>query len=102
MSPIATKSYCMSWIVACRRAPEANFCRLRGAWFQWFLDGAIVGRLSSPAKVCLRGSSRLWYYFGMRTLREALADARTKKIALGHFNISDSNQFRAIKEAARA
>ena len=38
----------------------------------------------------------------MQTLREALEDARSKHIALGHFNISDSNQFRAIKEAARA
>ncbi len=38
----------------------------------------------------------------MRTLREAIADARSKHIAIGHFNISDSNQFRAIKEAARA
>jgi fructose-bisphosphate aldolase class II len=37
----------------------------------------------------------------MQTLREALEDARGKRIALGHFNISDSNQFRAIKEAAR-
>jgi len=37
----------------------------------------------------------------MQTLREALEDARGKRIALGHFNISDSNQFRAIKIAAR-
>ena len=37
----------------------------------------------------------------MQTLREAIEDARGKRIAFGHFNISDSNQFRAIKEAAR-
>jgi fructose-bisphosphate aldolase class II len=38
----------------------------------------------------------------MQTLKEALIQARGKHIALGHFNISDSNMFRAIKEAARA
>lgn len=38
----------------------------------------------------------------MRTLREAIADARQKGIAIGHFNISDSNQFNAIVAAARA
>jgi fructose-bisphosphate aldolase class II len=38
----------------------------------------------------------------MQTLREALEDARGKRIALGHFNISDSYQFRAIKSAAKA
>ncbi|HEV3245281.1 MAG TPA: class II fructose-bisphosphate aldolase [Candidatus Paceibacterota bacterium] len=37
----------------------------------------------------------------MQTLREALEDARGRRIALGHFNISDSNQFRAVKEAAK-
>jgi fructose-bisphosphate aldolase class II len=36
----------------------------------------------------------------MQTLREALEDARGKHIALGHFNISDSYQFRAVKMAA--
>ena len=38
----------------------------------------------------------------MQTLREVLEDARGKRIAIGHFNISDSNQFRAIKLAAKA
>jgi fructose-bisphosphate aldolase class II len=38
----------------------------------------------------------------MQTLREALEDARGKRIALGHFNISDSYQFRAVKMAAKA
>lgn len=37
----------------------------------------------------------------MQTLRQALEDARGKHIALGHFNISDSNQFRAVKLAAK-
>lgn len=37
----------------------------------------------------------------MQTLREALEDARGKRVALGHFNISDSYMFRAIKNAAR-
>lgn len=36
----------------------------------------------------------------MRTLREALAWARDNKVALGHFNISDSTQFNAIVDAA--
>ena len=38
----------------------------------------------------------------MRTLREVLRDAQAKGIALGHFNISDSNQFNAVILAARA
>jgi fructose-bisphosphate aldolase class II len=38
----------------------------------------------------------------MQTLREALQEAKAQGIALGHFNISDSNQFRAVKEAAKA
>ena len=37
----------------------------------------------------------------MKTLREAIEDAREGNFALGHFNISDSNQFRAVKEAAK-
>jgi fructose-bisphosphate aldolase, class II len=37
----------------------------------------------------------------MQTLRESLEDARSKRIGLGHFNISDSYQFRAIKNAAK-
>lgn len=38
----------------------------------------------------------------MRTLKEAIHEAQEKRVAIGHFNISDSNMFRAIKEAARA
>lgn len=38
----------------------------------------------------------------MQTLREVLDDARNKRIAIGHFNISDSYQFRAVKLAAKA
>lgn len=38
----------------------------------------------------------------MKTLREVIEDARGKRIAIGHFNISDSYQFRAIKSAAKA
>lgn len=37
----------------------------------------------------------------MRTLREVINDARGRKIAVGHFNISDSTQLNAIAEAAR-
>lgn len=37
----------------------------------------------------------------MRTLREAIGDAKKAGIAIGHFNISDSNQLKAIAEAAR-
>ena len=40
--------------------------------------------------------------FHMQTLRRALEDARSKHIAIGHFNISDSYQFRAVKLAAKA
>jgi fructose-bisphosphate aldolase class II len=36
----------------------------------------------------------------MKTLREAVSEAREKGIALGHFNISDSNQIKAIALAA--
>jgi fructose-bisphosphate aldolase class II len=36
----------------------------------------------------------------MKTLREAVSDAREKGIAIGHFNISDSNQIKAIADAA--
>lgn len=36
----------------------------------------------------------------MRTLKEVLIDARENKIAIGHFNISDSTQFSAIVSAA--
>jgi fructose-bisphosphate aldolase class II len=35
------------------------------------------------------------------TLREIVADAQKKKIAIGHFNISDSNQLNGIAAAAR-
>lgn len=37
----------------------------------------------------------------MKTLREAISEAREGRFALGHFNISDSNQFKAIAEACR-
>jgi fructose-bisphosphate aldolase class II len=37
----------------------------------------------------------------MRTLREVIMDARGRKVAVGHFNISDSTQLNAIAEAAR-
>lgn len=37
----------------------------------------------------------------MKTLREAVAEAQEKKVAIGHFNVSDSTQFHAIVEAAR-
>lgn len=37
----------------------------------------------------------------MKTLREAVSDAREKGIAIGHFNISDSNQIKAIADAAK-
>lgn len=38
----------------------------------------------------------------MKTLREAVSEAREKGIAIGHFNISDSNQLKAIALAAEA
>ncbi len=37
----------------------------------------------------------------MRTLREVIADARSSGTAIGHFNISDSNQLKAIALASR-
>lgn len=37
----------------------------------------------------------------MQTLREAIAQATGKGIAIGHFNISDSTQFNAIYDAAK-
>jgi fructose-bisphosphate aldolase class II len=37
----------------------------------------------------------------MRTLREVIADARDRGAAVGHFNVSDSNQLNAIAAAAR-
>ena len=36
----------------------------------------------------------------MKSLREAVSEAREKGIAIGHFNISDSNQIKAIALAA--
>lgn len=36
----------------------------------------------------------------MKTLKETVLDARSRKVAVGHFNVSDSNQFNAIVEAA--
>lgn len=38
----------------------------------------------------------------MQTLKEAVEAAWDKKIALGHFNLSDSNQFNAVLAAAAA
>ncbi len=37
----------------------------------------------------------------MRTLREVIADAQGRHVAVGHFNVSDSNQLNAIAAAAR-
>ncbi len=42
-----------------------------------------------------------WYDFRMQNLKEAIAGARQKRIAIGHFNISDSNQMRALALASR-
>lgn len=36
----------------------------------------------------------------MKTLREIVVDAKARKVAVGHFNVSDSNQFNAIVAAA--
>ena len=43
----------------------------------------------------------LCYTAPMKTLREALSEAQEKKVAIGHFNISDSNQLNGIAGAAR-
>lgn len=37
----------------------------------------------------------------MRTLREVIADAKARGVAIGHFNFSDSTQLHAIAEVAR-
>jgi fructose-bisphosphate aldolase, class II len=37
----------------------------------------------------------------MQSLREALSDAAKRRVAIGHFNISDLTAFRAIVDAAR-
>lgn len=37
----------------------------------------------------------------MKTLRETIADAEAKKVAIGHFNISDSEQLNAIFSSAQ-
>ena len=37
----------------------------------------------------------------MRTLREVIEDARTRHVAVGHFNVSDSNQLNTIARVAR-
>jgi fructose-bisphosphate aldolase, class II len=37
----------------------------------------------------------------MKTLRDYLKEAEEKKVAIGHFNISDSEGFRAVVEAAQ-
>jgi fructose-bisphosphate aldolase class II len=36
----------------------------------------------------------------MKSLRETIHEARARQVAVGHFNISDSNQFNAIVSAA--
>lgn len=41
------------------------------------------------------------YNRAMTTLREAVAHAQAKGVAIGHFNMSDSNQLEAIAEAAK-
>jgi fructose/tagatose bisphosphate aldolase len=38
----------------------------------------------------------------MMTLNEALGDARSKRIAIGHFNVSDLVALKAVTAAARA
>lgn len=38
----------------------------------------------------------------MKTLRDCLKEAEEKKVAIGHFNISDSEGFKAVVEAAEA
>ena len=48
-------------------------------------------------KFCLA----VWYYLRMKTLRETIVDARARKVAVGHFNVSDSNQFNAIVAVAQ-
>lgn len=45
--------------------------------------------------------SFLLYTFRMQTLREAAAAAKAGKTAIGHFNISDSNQLKALALAAK-
>lgn len=40
-------------------------------------------------------------YLTMQTLREAIADFKAKGKAIGHFNFSDSNQLKAIIDAAK-
>lgn len=42
------------------------------------------------------------YNVRMQTLREAIAAAREKKVAIGHFNISDSNQLKALALASKS
>jgi fructose-bisphosphate aldolase, class II len=37
----------------------------------------------------------------MKTLRDYLEWARSKQVAIGHFNISDSEGFKAVAEVAR-
>ena len=37
----------------------------------------------------------------MQTLREAIADAEARKVAIGHFNISDSEGVWAVFNAAK-
>ncbi|MBI2506785.1 MAG: class II fructose-bisphosphate aldolase family protein [Candidatus Colwellbacteria bacterium] len=37
----------------------------------------------------------------MKSLREVITDAESKRIAVGHFNVSDITAFKAITEAAR-
>ena len=37
----------------------------------------------------------------MKTLREIIADAEKRKVAIGHFNVSELAVFRAVTKAAR-
>ena len=42
------------------------------------------------------------YFHHMQTLREVIESAHERQIAIGHFNVSDSNQFNAVVAAAGA
>jgi fructose-bisphosphate aldolase class II len=46
-------------------------------------------------------TSAPWYTLFMKTLREYVADASAKKIAIGHFNISDISGLWAVFNAAK-
>lgn len=44
----------------------------------------------------------LWYYYGMKSLREALNEAQKGKYALGHFNVANIEMVKAVVGAAKA